>query len=65
MQAGQAVAVQNFHECLGSLILLAVYGALVAWQVPLMPTIVGFGVLVGVAMLAILALHRSAGAMRP
>jgi LPLT family lysophospholipid transporter-like MFS transporter len=59
MDAGQSIAVQNFNESLASLVLLAVYGGLVADGMSLMPTIVLFGVAVSIAMLAILAWRRS------
>jgi LPLT family lysophospholipid transporter-like MFS transporter len=59
MDPGQSIAVQNFNESLASLVLLAVYGALMAGGMSLMPTIVLFGVAVSIAMLAILAWRRA------
>jgi LPLT family lysophospholipid transporter-like MFS transporter len=59
MDPGQSIAVQNFNESLASLVLLAVYGALIAGGMSLMPTIVLFGVAVSIAMLAILAWRRA------
>ena len=58
MRSGQAIAVQNCNESLSSLILLAVYGALLYIDAPLLPLIVGFGLFVCSAMLLIIALPR-------
>lgn len=58
MRSGQAIAVQNCNESLSSLILLAVYGVLVYIDVPLLPTIVGFGLFVCSTMLLLIALPR-------
>ncbi len=57
MHSGQSVAVQNFNESLASLVLLAVYGGLLYVNAPLLPTIVGLGVLVVVAMLVFMFRH--------
>ncbi len=59
MDPGQSIAVQNFNESLACLVLLAVYGALVAADVSPTPTIVLFGVMVSGAMLGILAWRRA------
>ena len=59
MHSGLSVAVQNFNENLASLVLLAVYGGLIYLDAPLLPTIVGFGVLVGLTMLLILLQQRA------
>jgi LPLT family lysophospholipid transporter-like MFS transporter len=60
MHAGQSIAVQNFNENLASLIMLAVYGALVWAQAPIGGVIVAFGLLVACAMLLIVWVHSSA-----
>jgi LPLT family lysophospholipid transporter-like MFS transporter len=62
MHAGQSIAVQNFNENLASLLALAVYGALVYWNAPLLPTIAGFAVLVMVVMTVITARQMRHGA---
>lgn len=59
MHSGQSIAVQNFNENLASLVLLAVYGALLVIQAPLLPTIVGFGILVSSMMLLIIGRARA------
>lgn len=51
MRPGQAIAVQNCNESLSSLVLLAVYGALLYVDAPLLPMIVGFGLFVCTVML--------------
>ena len=58
MPPGLSIAVQSFNENLMSLVLLGVYGGLVYLDAPLLPTITGFGVLVGLSMLLILARQR-------
>ena len=45
MQPGQSIAAQNFYESLASLLMLGIYGALVAMQLPLMGLLLGFGAL--------------------
>ena len=65
MDPGQSIAVQNFNESLACLGLLAVYGALVANDVALTPTIVLFGVMVSGAMLGILAWLRVGARQAP
>ena len=62
MHAGQSIAVQNFNENLASLLALAVYGALVYWNAPLLPTIAGFAVLVMLVMTMITAKQMRHGA---
>lgn len=65
MRSGQAIAVQNCNESLSSLILLAVYGALLYIDAPLLPMIVGFGLFVCSAMLLIIVLPRRITERRP
>lgn len=54
MATGQSIAVQHFSECLASLVLLGIYGALLAVRVPLSAIVLGLGVLVIGAMLMII-----------
>lgn len=53
MTPGVSIAVQGFSENLGSLVLLSVYGLLLAARVPVVTIIVGFGVFVMASMLLI------------
>lgn len=59
MSSGQAIAVQNFNESLGSLIMLFIYGVLLYFNAVLLPTILGLGVLVSVLILYILSQKRN------
>ncbi len=59
MHSGQSIGVQNFSENLASILLLAVYGALLHYAVPLVPIILGFGMFVCAAMLSIMLLRRA------
>jgi hypothetical protein len=54
MHTGQAIAVQNFFENFASLLVLCVYGVLTNAGLSLSATIVGFGVLISCATLAML-----------
>lgn len=54
MHSGQAIAVQNFSECLASLVLLAVYGVLLQINTPLAPTIIALGILLSIALLSVI-----------
>ena len=54
MHSGQSIAVQNFNESLVSLVFLAMYGALLYFEVALLDSIIGFGLFVCAAMLLIL-----------
>jgi hypothetical protein len=38
MHSGQSIAVQGFNENLSVLVMLAIYSALLAWDIPLLPT---------------------------
>lgn len=60
MHTGQSIAVQNFNESLASLLLLAVYGALLYVDAPLLPVLVGLGVFLLVAVAALLPISRRA-----
>jgi len=53
MTPGVSIAVQGFSEHLGSLVLLAVYGLLLAAKVPVVTIIAGFGIFVMTSMLLI------------
>ncbi|MBC7380388.1 MAG: lysophospholipid transporter LplT, partial [Burkholderiaceae bacterium] len=64
MHSGQSIAVQNFNESLASLVLLAVYGALVFAHVPLGAVIVAFGLLVAGAMLLVVRRNTTVAARR-
>lgn len=65
MHAGQSISVQNFSENLFSLTLLAAYGALILADVPLLPTVVGLGLFVSVAMVLIIGRHSRRHRARP
>jgi MFS family permease len=57
MKPGASIAVQAFSENLASLVLLAVYGALLATGVPVATIVAGFGVFV-MASMALIQGHR-------
>ncbi|HEX7867369.1 MAG TPA: lysophospholipid transporter LplT [Variovorax sp.] len=61
MYPGQSIAVQNFNESLASLVMLGVYGALLYFDAPLLPTLAGFGGFLVLAMGAILLWSRRQG----
>jgi MFS family permease len=63
MHPGQSIAVQNFHETLASLVLLAVYGLLIQAGVSLAHCIVGFGLFVSIAVGLVLLKQRRSGAV--
>ncbi|CAN5885765.1 lysophospholipid transporter LplT [soil metagenome] len=46
MHPGQSIAAQNFYESLASLLMLGLYGLLIAAQLPLIFILLGFGALV-------------------
>ncbi|MGJ7527544.1 lysophospholipid transporter LplT [Variovorax sp. GB1P17] len=50
MNPGQSIAVQNFNESLASLAMLGVYGALIYFEAPLLPTLAGLGGFLVLAM---------------
>jgi MFS family permease len=62
MSAGNSIAVQNFNENVSILASLLLYAAMLKMDVGLNPTIVMFGLLVAVCMLAIIGRHHSMGA---
>jgi len=59
LSAGRSIAVQGFNENASVLAMLAVYGALVAADVPIVPLLWGFGLLIAAAMAALWARQRS------
>lgn len=64
MHPGQSIAVQNANESTASLAMLAVYGALVWLDAPLLPTLAGFGGFLVLAMGAIFLWSRRLGPAR-
>ena len=68
LTAGRSIAVQGFNENAGMLLMLGVYAAAIALDLPLTLLVSGFGVLVTGGMLLIwllpLARRRQAGAFR-
>jgi MFS transporter, LPLT family, lysophospholipid transporter len=60
LSAGRSIAIQNFNENLCVLLMLALYAALVAWDVPLNWLIWGFGLLVATGMGGIVRTHHYA-----
>ncbi len=61
LTAGRSIAVQGFNENASVLAMLAVYGALVAAEVPIVPLMWGFGLLIALAMAVLM---RSAARSR-
>lgn len=61
LSAGRSIAVQGFNENLCILLMLAGYASLLAWDVPLVPLMCGFGLLVAAAMASILVRRRGSG----
>jgi MFS family permease len=58
LTSGQSIAVQGFNENLSVLLMLALYATLLAAQVPIVPLMVGFGLLLTLAMLVLWWLSR-------
>jgi len=58
MNPGQSIAVQNFNESLASLAMLGMYGALIYFEAPLLPTLAGFAGFLVLAMGGIFAWSR-------
>jgi MFS family permease len=56
LTAGRSIAVQGFNENASVLAMLAVYGALVAAEVPIVPLLWGLGLLIALAMAALIRL---------
>ena len=55
---GQSVAVQNFHEILASLVLLAVHGGLTQAKVPLHLCIARFCIFIALAVVLLMSKQR-------
>lgn len=47
LTAGRSIAVQGFNENLSVLVMLSGYAAMLAWRVPIVPLMVGFGLGIG------------------
>jgi hypothetical protein len=50
LSAGRSIAVQGFNENASVLAMLGVYGLLLGWEVPIVPLMTGFGLLVATAL---------------
>ncbi|HEY2255954.1 MAG TPA: lysophospholipid transporter LplT [Variovorax sp.] len=61
LSAGRSIAVQGFNENLSVLCMVGVYAAVMALGVPIVPLMVGFGLLVAAAMAAIIRRHLQQG----
>ena len=59
MSAGHSIAVQNFNENLGILVMLGVYALLVKYQLPIGAVITVFGVFVATTMLFVIRVHHT------
>lgn len=53
LSSGQSIAVQGFNENLSVLVMLGLYAALLAAQVPIVPLMLGFGLTLALTMLAL------------
>lgn len=60
LSAGRSVAVQGFNENLGVLAMLGVYAAVIACGVPIVPLMIGFGLMVALVMVWIIRRRRHA-----
>jgi hypothetical protein len=60
LTAGRSIAVQGFNENAGMLIMLCVYAAAIAIDIPLSTLIIGFGVLVACPMTVLYLCSRRA-----
>ncbi len=58
MGAGHSIAVQNFNENIGILVLLGVYALMVGQGVHIHGVVVGFGLFISLAMSVIWRMHR-------
>lgn len=54
LSAGRSIAVQGFNENASVLLMLAAYAGALALEVPLLPLMSGFGLLIALAMLALM-----------
>jgi len=62
LTAGRSIAVQGYNENLSILLMLAVYAGLVALDLPVVPLLLGFGVLIAAAMAGLMLLRGRAAA---
>lgn len=53
LSAGRSIAVQGFNENVSVLVMLAVYGALIAAEVSIVKLLSGFGLVIAAAMSAL------------
>ncbi|HEU0204759.1 MAG TPA: lysophospholipid transporter LplT, partial [Burkholderiaceae bacterium] len=58
LSAGHSIAVQNFNENLGILVMLGAYAALIALDLQIETTIVLFGLFVAATMLLVIFRHQ-------
>ena len=65
LSAGRSIAVQGFNENASVLVMLAVYGALTAWQVPAVTLLGGYGGVTAAVMAALHLRERQRGPVRP
>ena len=64
LTAGRSIAVQGFNENLSILVMLGSYAGLLAWRVPLVPLMCGFGLLIGSLMALLIVWRKRSGADR-
>ena len=50
LPAGRSIAVQGFNENASVLAMLGIYGLLVSWKVPIVPLMIGFGLLLAATL---------------
>ena len=60
LTAGRSIAVQGFNENASILLMLAVYAGLVALALPIVPLMMGFGLLLALALFVLMRRSRSA-----
>ncbi|RVT52885.1 lysophospholipid transporter LplT [Rubrivivax albus] len=65
LSPGRSIAVQNFNENASVLVMLAVYAALGALQVPLLPLMAGFGLVVAAASAVLVSWSAGAAGSGP
>lgn len=55
LTAGRSIAVQGYNENLSILLMLAAYAGLLAWELPVLPLMAGFGLAISLCMAALWA----------
>lgn len=65
LSAGRSIAVQGFNENASVLVMLAAYGALLACNVPIVPLLGGFGLVIAAAMTGLHVRERRRAQARP